>query len=204
MPKSSFPIRLTGEKKQCRSSQRPEGEIGPLRGLSLLGEISSHGPLSTSVKSSRKSSETKNSATQTRSPAAKAHVSAERLRPCFPAGASAGALLQHALPKRGGAMEGVESAAALPANCPWEAGPLCSKPQIQGAAERTKKTKCACSNRREGHRNKFIFVLLRSPRLIRGNPTQPAVAAAALLFLRMSPVSGTRSGAREALVGTPS
>ena len=49
----------------------------------------------------------------------------------------------------------------------------------------------------------FFFVLLRSPRVIRGNPTQPAVAAAALLFLRMSPVSGTRFGAREALVGTP-
>ena len=50
----------------------------------------------------------------------------------------------------------------------------------------------------------FFFVLLRSPRVIRGIPTQPAVAAAALLFLRMSPVSGTRFGAREALVGTPS
>ncbi len=50
---------------------------------------------------------------------------------------------------------------------------------------------------------KFFFVLLRSPGVIRGNPTQPAVAAAALLFLRMSPVSGTRFGAREALVGTP-
>ncbi len=50
---------------------------------------------------------------------------------------------------------------------------------------------------------KFFFVLLRSPGVIRGNPTQPAVAAAALLFLRMSPVSGTRFGTREALVGTP-
>ena len=49
----------------------------------------------------------------------------------------------------------------------------------------------------------FFFVLLRSPGVIRGIPTQPAVAAAALLFLRMSPVFGTRFGAREALVGTP-
>ncbi len=50
---------------------------------------------------------------------------------------------------------------------------------------------------------RFFFVLLRSPGVIRGIRTQSAVAAAALLFLRMSPVSGTRSGAREALVGTP-
>ena len=49
---------------------------------------------------------------------------------------------------------------------------------------------------------KFFFVLLRSPGVIRGIPTQPAVAAAALLFLRMSPVSRTRFGARETLVGT--
>ncbi len=49
---------------------------------------------------------------------------------------------------------------------------------------------------------KFFFVLLRSPWVIRGIPTQPAVAAAALLFPRMSPVSGTRIGAREALGGT--
>ena len=50
---------------------------------------------------------------------------------------------------------------------------------------------------------KFFFVLLRSPGVIRGNPTQPAVAAAALLFPRMSPVSGTRFGTRKALAGTP-
>jgi len=49
----------------------------------------------------------------------------------------------------------------------------------------------------------FFFVLLRSSGVIRGIPTQPAVAAAALLFLCMSPVSGTRFGAGEALVGTP-
>ncbi len=48
----------------------------------------------------------------------------------------------------------------------------------------------------------FFFVLLRSPGVIRGIPTQPAVAAAALLFLCLSPVSGTRFGPREALVGT--
>jgi len=52
-------------------------------------------------------------------------------------------------------------------------------------------------------RRKFFFVLLRSSGVIRGIPTEPAVAAAALLFLRMSPVFGTRFGAREALVGTP-
>ena len=51
--------------------------------------------------------------------------------------------------------------------------------------------------------SKFFFVLLRSPWLIRRVPTQPAVAAAALLFLRMSPGSRTSSGAREALVGAP-
>ena len=47
----------------------------------------------------------------------------------------------------------------------------------------------------------FFFVLLRSTWVIRRIPTQPAVAAAALLFLRMSPVFGTRFGAREALGG---
>ena len=38
-------------------------------------------------------------------------------------------------------------------------------------------------------RRKFFFVLLRSPWLIRRIPTQSAVAAATLLFLRMSPGS---------------
>jgi hypothetical protein len=38
-------------------------------------------------------------------------------------------------------------------------------------------------------RRKFFFILLRSSRLIRRIPTQPAVAAAALLFLCMSPGS---------------
>ena len=50
---------------------------------------------------------------------------------------------------------------------------------------------------------KFFFVLLRSPWVIRRIPTQPAVAAAALLFLCMSPGSGTSFGAGEALVGAP-
>ena len=47
----------------------------------------------------------------------------------------------------------------------------------------------------------FIFVFLRSPWLIRRIPPQPAVAAAALLFLCVSPCSRTSSGAGEALVG---
>lgn len=51
---------------------------------------------------------------------------------------------------------------------------------------------------------KFFFVLLRSPRVIRGIPSQPAVAAAALLLPCMSPGSRTSSGAGEALVGAPS
>ena len=38
-------------------------------------------------------------------------------------------------------------------------------------------------------RRKFFFVLLRSPWVIRRIPTQPAVAATALLFLCMSPGS---------------
>jgi hypothetical protein len=42
---------------------------------------------------------------------------------------------------------------------------------------------------------KFFFVLLRSPWVIRRIPTQAAVAAAALLFLCMSPASRTSSGA---------
>ena len=50
---------------------------------------------------------------------------------------------------------------------------------------------------------KFFFMLLRSPWVIRTIPKQPAVAAAALLFLCMSPGSRTSSGAREALVGAP-
>jgi hypothetical protein len=50
---------------------------------------------------------------------------------------------------------------------------------------------------------KFFFVLLRSPWVIRRIPTQPAVAAAALLFLCMSSGSRTSSGAGEALVGAP-
>jgi len=51
---------------------------------------------------------------------------------------------------------------------------------------------------------KFFFVLLRSPGVIRTIPTQAAVAAAALLFLCMSPGSRTSSRAGEALVGAPS
>jgi hypothetical protein len=47
-------------------------------------------------------------------------------------------------------------------------------------------------------------VLLRSPWVIRTIPKQPAVAAAALLFLCMSPGSRTSSRSGEALVGAPS
>lgn len=43
-------------------------------------------------------------------------------------------------------------------------------------------------------RRKFFFMLLRSPWMIRRVPMQPAVAAAALLFLCMSPGSRTSSG----------
>jgi len=50
---------------------------------------------------------------------------------------------------------------------------------------------------------KFFFALLRSPWLIRRIQHQSAVAAAALLFLCMSPGSGTCFRTREALVGTP-
>jgi len=51
---------------------------------------------------------------------------------------------------------------------------------------------------------KFFFMLLRSPGVLRGIPTKPAVAVAALLFPCMSPCSGTSFGAGEALVGAPS
>jgi hypothetical protein len=50
---------------------------------------------------------------------------------------------------------------------------------------------------------RFFFVLLRSTWMIRRISTQPAVAAAALLFLCLSPGSRTSSGAGEALVGAP-
>jgi len=50
---------------------------------------------------------------------------------------------------------------------------------------------------------KFFFVHLRSPRLLRGIPAQPAIAAAAILFPCLSAGPGTSSGAREALVGAP-
>lgn len=50
---------------------------------------------------------------------------------------------------------------------------------------------------------KFFFMHLRSSGVIPGIPTQPAVAAAAILFLCMSPRSGTGFGAGEALGGTP-
>ena len=126
-----------------------------------------------------------------------------RSRACLLKGCGRGALLQRALRQGGCAVEGVESAATISANCQRKAGSSCSKPQIQGAAQGTKETKARCSKRCEGHHKKYFFVLLRSPWVIRGIPTQPAVAAAALLFLRMSPVSGTGFGPREALVGTP-
>jgi hypothetical protein len=63
-------------------------------------------------------------------------------------------------------MEGVESAAAIPANCPWKAGPPCSEPQIQSAAEGTKETKGQCSKRREGHHKNIFF---RAPAIVRGD-----------------------------------
>lgn len=46
---------------------------------------------------------------------------------------------------------------------------------------------------------KLFLVLLRPPRVLRGVPAQPAFAAAAVLFPRVSPRSGASSGAGEAL-----
>jgi len=68
-------------------------------------------------------------------------LSAERLRPGFPAESPVESLLQRTLPESGGKMEGVEGQAAISTNRQREASPVCSEPQVQDAAKGTKKAK---------------------------------------------------------------
>ena len=61
------------------------------------------------------------------------------------------------------------------------------------------KQKTAAVSGREGHHNKIFFVLLRSPRVLRGVSAQPEVTAAEVLYPCVSPCPGTGFGAGEAL-----
>lgn len=93
-------------------------------------------------------------------------MSAERLRPGFPAESPVEPLLQRTLPESGGKMEGVEGQGAISTNRQWEASPARSEPQIQNPAEGTEETKSRNSRRREGHHKKIFF---HAPVIVRGD-----------------------------------
>jgi hypothetical protein len=97
--------------RRAGCSQRPGEDCRPLRGMSFLGAITSHGPSRESYTPSRKSRASQAEAIGSPTPDTK--VFAQRMRETFSSPASAPALLQRAMPGSGPGMVAMESSAEL-------------------------------------------------------------------------------------------
>jgi hypothetical protein len=98
--------------RRAGCSQRPGEDCRPLRGMSFLGAITSHGPSRESYTPSRESRAPQAEAIGSPTPDAK--VFAQRMRGAFSSPAGARALLQRAMPGSGPGMVALESSAELP------------------------------------------------------------------------------------------